>query len=161
MRVTRATSPAAGCIIGFTRATLARKEDIMAAEHAGRTAVDPEITIAPNPRRVVVKLGGRVIADSRRVLVMRARDAAPSLYIPPEDVAMSALTLTSHHTRCPYKGDASYWTIRSGDRERERSVVIRDALREHGADQGLPLLLSGSGRQHRGASRLSLVTVSV
>jgi uncharacterized protein (DUF427 family) len=122
MRVTRATSRAAGCIIDFTRATRARKEDIMAAEHTGRTAVDPEITIAPNPRRVVVKLGGRVIADSRRALVMRARDAAPSLYIPREDVAMSSLTLTSHHTRCPYKGDASYWTIRSGDRVSENAV---------------------------------------
>ena len=94
----------------------------MAAEHTGRTAVDPEITIAPNPRRVVVKLGGRVIADSRRALVMRARDAAPSLYIPREDVAMSSLTLTSHQTRCPYKGDASYWTIRSGDRLSENAV---------------------------------------
>jgi len=94
----------------------------MAAEHTERTAVDPEITIAPNSRRVVVKLGGRVIADSRRALVMRARDAAPSLYIPPEDVAMSALMRTSHHSRCPYKGDASYWTIRSGNRVSENAV---------------------------------------
>ena len=94
----------------------------MATEQKGRTAVDPEITIAPNPHRVVVKLGGKVIADSKRVLVMRARDAAPSLYIPQEDVVMSALTRTSHHTQCPYKGDASYWTVQSGGRVSENAV---------------------------------------
>jgi uncharacterized protein (DUF427 family) len=94
----------------------------MATEKTGRTAVDPEITIAPNPHRVVVKLGGRVIADSKRALVMRARDAAPSQYIPREDVTMAALTRTAHRTHCPYKGDASYWTIRSGERVSENAV---------------------------------------
>jgi len=94
----------------------------MATEQKGRTAVDPDITIAANPHRVVVKLGGKIIADSKRALVMRARDAAPSLYIPPEDVVMSALTRTSHHTQCPYKGDASYWTVHSGGRVSENAV---------------------------------------
>ena len=99
----------------------------MATKDTGRTAVDPEITIAPNPHRVVVKLGGKIIADSKRALVMRARDAAPSQYIPQEDVAMSALTRTPHHTHCSYKGDASYWTIRGKGREVPNGVWSYEA----------------------------------
>jgi uncharacterized protein (DUF427 family) len=98
------------------------EETIMATEGKPASAVDPEITIAPSPRRVVVRLGGRVIADSTRALVMRARDTAPVLYIPREDVTMDALTRTSHRTHCPYKGDASYWTVRGGDRVSENAA---------------------------------------
>ena len=39
---------------------------------AGTPAADPDITIAPNPRRVIVRLGGAIIADTTRALVMRA-----------------------------------------------------------------------------------------
>jgi uncharacterized protein (DUF427 family) len=94
----------------------------MTAENKSPVSADPEITIAPNPNRVVVRLGGRVIADSTRALVMRARATPPDQYIPREDVDMAALTRTSHVTHCPYKGDASYWTIHSGDRVIENAV---------------------------------------
>jgi uncharacterized protein (DUF427 family) len=94
----------------------------MTTENRNTTAADPEITIAPNPNRVIVRLGGQVIADSTRALVMRARGTPPDQYIPREDVDMSALTRTSHVTHCPYKGDASYWTIHSGDRVIENAV---------------------------------------
>jgi len=94
----------------------------MATENRKPTAANPEIAIAPNPNRVVVRLDGRVIADSTRALVMRAPGSPPDQYIPREDVEMAALTRTSHVTHCPYKGDASYWTIRSGDRVLENAV---------------------------------------
>ena len=94
----------------------------MTTENKRPASADPEITIAPNPHRVVVRLGGQVIADSTRALVMRARDTPPDQYIPREDVDMAALTRTSHLTHCPYKGDASYWTIHSGDRVIENAV---------------------------------------
>jgi uncharacterized protein (DUF427 family) len=76
--------------------------------------VNPQITIAPNPNRVIVRLDGAIIADSTRALVMRAPGTADQQYIPREDVDMSRLTRTTHSTHCPYKGDASYWTIRGG-----------------------------------------------
>src|ERR1700682_3291341 len=94
----------------------------MTTEKRNTTAADPEITIVPNPNRVVVRLGGRVIADSTRALVMRARATPPDQYIPREDVDMAALTRTSHVPRCPSKGGASYWPIHSGDRVIENAV---------------------------------------
>lgn len=94
----------------------------MATESRKPTAADPEITIVPNPKRVVVRLDGRVIANSTRALVMRAPGSPADQYIPREDVEMAALTRTAHATHCPYKGDASYWSIRSGERVLENAV---------------------------------------
>lgn len=85
-------------------------------------AVNPQITIEPNPNRVIVRLGGAVIANSTRALVMRAPGTPDVQYIPPEDVDMTRLVRTSHATHCPYKGDASYWSIRSGPRTVENAV---------------------------------------
>ncbi|HEY7653127.1 MAG TPA: DUF427 domain-containing protein [Methylomirabilota bacterium] len=85
-------------------------------------AVNPQITIAPNPHRVIVRLGGAIIADSTRALVMRAPGTPDVQYIPREDVDMASLIRTSHATYCPYKGDASYWSIRSGPRVVENAV---------------------------------------
>ena len=85
-------------------------------------AADPQITIAPNPHRVIVRLGGAIIADSTRALVMRAPGTPDVQYIPGEDVDMASLIRTSHATHCPYKGDASYWSIRSGPRTVENAV---------------------------------------
>jgi uncharacterized protein (DUF427 family) len=53
---------------------------------------------------------------------MRATGSAPTHYIPREDVDMSQLTRTAHATHCPYKGDASYWSIRAADRTAENAV---------------------------------------
>ena len=87
-----------------------------------RATTDPQITIAPNPNRVVVRLDGAVIADSTRALVMRAPGTADQQYIPREDVNMTRLQRTTHRTHCPYKGDASYWTIQGKDRVIENGV---------------------------------------
>ena len=87
-----------------------------------RATTDPQITIAPNPNRVIVRLDGAIIADSTRALVMRAPGTSDQQYIPREDVNMGRLQRTSHHTSCPYKGDASYWTIQGKDRVVENGV---------------------------------------
>jgi len=85
-------------------------------------SADPHITIEPNPNRVIVRLGGAIIADSTRALVMRAPGTPDVQYIPPDDVDLASLVRTSHVTHCPYKGDASYWSIRSGSRTAENAV---------------------------------------
>lgn len=90
-------------------------------------AVNPQITIAPNPHRVIVRLGGAIIADSTRALVMRAPGTPDVQYIPREDVDMDSLIRTAHATYCPYKGDASYWSIRSGPRLVENAVWSYEA----------------------------------
>ena len=77
------------------------------------------ITIEPNAKRVVVTLGGRVVADTRAALTMHESNHPPVQYIPRGDVDLSLLERTAHATYCPYKGDASYYSIPAGG---ERSV---------------------------------------
>jgi len=71
---------------------------------------------------VIVRLGADIIADSTRALVMRAPGTPPAQYIPRADVDMTRLTRTSLVTHCPYKGDAAYWSIRSGERVVDNAV---------------------------------------
>lgn len=83
---------------------------------------DHPITIDHNPARVVVKLGGRVVADTRDALTLREASYPPVQYIPREDVDMSLLARTDHSTHCPYKGDASYYSITPGG-ERSKNAI--------------------------------------
>jgi uncharacterized protein (DUF427 family) len=75
---------------------------------------DHPISIEANPSRVTVRIGGRVIADTREALTLREASYPPVQYIPRRDVDMSALTRSSHTTYCPYKGDAAYYSIPVG-----------------------------------------------
>ncbi|HEX6832439.1 MAG TPA: DUF427 domain-containing protein [Rudaea sp.] len=72
---------------------------------------DHPITITSNPRRVRVTVAGRTIADSRAVLTLREASYPPVQYVPRGDVDMSALARTERKTQCPYKGEASYYSI--------------------------------------------------
>jgi len=83
---------------------------------------DHPITIAPNPNRVRVVFDGRVVADTTRALTMKEASLPPVQYIPREDADMSLLERTAHKTHCPYKSDASYYTIRAGERAAENAV---------------------------------------
>ena len=80
---------------------------------------DHPITITPNPDRVVVTLGGRVVADTHHALVLKEASYPAVQYIPRADVDMTLLHATTHTTYCPYKGDCSYFSIPLGG---ERSV---------------------------------------
>jgi len=86
-------------------------------------AEDHPITVAPNPARVTVTFAGTAIADSRRALTLREASYAPVQYIPRADIAMDRLLRTAHHTHCPYKGDASYFTIRGADGTRAENAA--------------------------------------
>jgi uncharacterized protein (DUF427 family) len=72
------------------------------------------VTVEPFGGRVVVEAGGEVIADSRRALKLEEAKYPPVYYLPRSDVRMSHLVPTSHHTHCPFKGDASYFSISGG-----------------------------------------------
>jgi uncharacterized protein (DUF427 family) len=80
---------------------------------------DHPITIEHNARRVIVTLGGKVIADTTDALTLREASYPAVQYIPRKDVDMAALERTDHASYCPYKGDAAYFSIPSGG---ERSV---------------------------------------
>lgn len=83
---------------------------------------DYSIRITPASHRVRVEFNGEIVADSARVLLMREQDHGPVYYFPRSDVAMKYLQRTDHSTHCPYKGDASYWTLTVGDRASENAV---------------------------------------
>ena len=80
------------------------------------------ITIARNANRVVVKVAGRIVADSRGALTLREASYAPVQYIPRRDVDMTLLERTDHATYCPYKGECSYFSIPLGG-ERATNAV--------------------------------------
>jgi len=77
------------------------------------------ITITPDPARVVVKVGGRTIADSRAALTLQEAAYPLVLYLPRADVDMAQLERSAHSTYCPYKGDCTYYSIPAGG---ERAV---------------------------------------
>lgn len=69
------------------------------------------VTVNPTNGRVVVKAGGRVIADTQNALTLREASYPAVQYIPRGDADMAQLTRTAHTTYCPYKGDASYYSL--------------------------------------------------
>ncbi len=75
---------------------------------------DHPIAISENRFQVVVRAGGRVIADSRRALTLKEAHYRPVQYLPRDDVDMSQLVRTHHTTWCPYKGECSYYSIAAG-----------------------------------------------
>ena len=83
---------------------------------------DHPITIARNGGRVRVSFAGKTIAETASALTLKEASYPPVFYIPRADADMSALTPTAHHTHCPYKGDASYFTIAVGGRTAENAV---------------------------------------
>ncbi len=77
---------------------------------------DHPITVTANPNRVQVRFNGRIIAESTRTLTLRESTYPAVIYIPREDAHMELFERSSHMTRCPYKGEASYYSLRVGDR---------------------------------------------
>lgn len=88
---------------------------------------DHPITITRNPKRVVVKVGDKVIADTRDALVMKEGSYPGVQYIPRKDVDMTLLERTSHSSYCPFKGDASYFSIPSGGARATNAVWSYEA----------------------------------
>lgn len=80
------------------------------------------LELVPTPKRVRVRFGGATVADSRNATFLYEKGRLPLYYLPKHDVDMSRLQATDHHTHCPRKGDASYWTIAIGDRQAENAV---------------------------------------
>ncbi len=80
---------------------------------------DHPITVTPHEGRVVVTVAGKTVADTRRAQTLQEADYPAAQYIPLEDVDQSLLESSDTTTYCPYKGDASYYSIPAGG---EKSV---------------------------------------
>jgi uncharacterized protein (DUF427 family) len=69
------------------------------------------MAIRENPNRVIVRAGGRIVADSRSALTLTEAGHAGVFYIPRADVAMQRLAPVARTSFCPYKGDCSYFGL--------------------------------------------------
>src|SRR5207248_11152761 len=83
------------------------------AKPAPGYATKPEhrVDLLPEAQRVRVTFAGAVIADSNSALRVEETGHGPVHYLPQKDVRLDLMRPTEHHTRCPYKGEASYWRI--------------------------------------------------
>jgi uncharacterized protein (DUF427 family) len=80
---------------------------------------DHPITVAPTGKHVVVKAGGKVIAETDSALTLQESNYPPVQYLPLQDVDADVISPTDHKTYCPYKGDASYYSVSIADDELE------------------------------------------
>ena len=74
------------------------------------------------PRRVRALVADRVVLDSVRGGLLHESNHGPVLYVPIEDLDGSLLQATDTSTHCPFKGDASYWSLLVGERTVEDAV---------------------------------------
>ena len=87
---------------------------------------DHQITIAPSTDRVLVRSGETTIADSHSTLVLHETNHPPVRYIPLADVDRSLLRASDLTSYCPYKGDASYYSIISSEERGTDAVWFYD-----------------------------------
>lgn len=88
---------------------------------------DHPITIEPANRRIRIRAGGVTVADTVAGLVLREAGYPAVCYIPRADADMALLVRTERRTYCPYKGDASYYSIRTPAGEIDNAVWSYEA----------------------------------
>lgn len=87
--------------------------DTLSDNPISRTHEGYRLSLECDRRRITAEFQGETIADSRNVMVMHETRLAPVFYFPREDVRMDLLIRSARRTHCPFKGNASYWTIRA------------------------------------------------
>jgi len=73
-----------------------------------------DIVITPHEGRVTVSFAGRIVADTTRALDLDEPGAPLRIYVPQADVDAAVLEQSATHTTCPYKGEASYFSLNAG-----------------------------------------------
>ena len=88
---------------------------------------DHPITISANPKRVRVTAGGVVIADTTHALILKEASYPAVNYVPRSDANMALLKRSDRTTHCPYKGDASYFSVVAEGKAFENSIWSYEA----------------------------------
>jgi uncharacterized protein (DUF427 family) len=78
---------------------------------------DHPITITPTGERVTVRVGERIIADTKNALTLQEASYPAVHYVPLADVDPDVLRPSDHETYCPFKGEASYYGVATDDKE--------------------------------------------
>lgn len=88
---------------------------------------DHRVDLETGPSRVRVLYSGETIADTTSAITVRESGYQPVHYVPAADVRQDLLTKTAHKTYCPFKGEASYWTVDLGGKHAENAVWAYEA----------------------------------
>ena len=72
------------------------------------------ITVEPLGKHVTVRSNGTTIASSDDALLLKEHTYPGVVYIPFADIDFGKLSATETSTHCPFKGDASYWSVKDG-----------------------------------------------
>jgi uncharacterized protein (DUF427 family) len=83
---------------------------------------DHPISITPNPRRVRVSAAGVVVAETTQALTLKEANYPAVQYVPRQDANLAMIKRTDRTTHCPYKGDASYFSIVADGKTLENSI---------------------------------------
>jgi uncharacterized protein (DUF427 family) len=78
---------------------------------------DHPITVEPTDERVTVTVHGRTIADTKDALILQEASYPAVYYVPLADVDPDVLRPSDHETYCPFKGEASYYSVATDDGE--------------------------------------------
>jgi uncharacterized protein (DUF427 family) len=74
------------------------------------------------PRRVRATFGGQTVVDTTGAMLLHETGLPPQVYVPVNDLRADLIQPTEHHTYCPFKGTASYWTVTAGDQAAENAI---------------------------------------
>ena len=101
-------------------------------------STSPGISITSSSKRVRVTWHGKTVVDTTRALEMREGAYPPVLYVPRADANMALMKKTAHHTTCPHKGEASYFSLADGGAESANAIWTYEtpkdsvaAIKEH------------------------------
>ena len=83
---------------------------------------DHPITITQNPRRVRVTAGDILIAETSKALTLKEARYPAVQYVPRQDANMALLERTDRVTHCPYKGDASYYSVKADGKTLDNAI---------------------------------------
>ncbi len=86
------------------------------------TAPEHILYLEPVPKRIRGMIAGEMIVDTRRGKMLHETGQFIQWYVPLDDVRTDLLAPSEHHTNDPYKGEASYYTLRVGDRSEENAA---------------------------------------
>jgi len=67
-------------------------------------------------------LGGQTVFDTTRAMLLHETGLPPQVYVPLDDIRADLIQPTDHHTYCPFKGTASYWTVTAGGQVAENAI---------------------------------------
>lgn len=82
------------------------------------------VTTVPSTQTVTVEIDGRVVARSKRPVVLYETGLPVRYYLPPDDVDLDLFEPSATVTTCPFKGEASYWTYRGDAGAQPRPDVV-------------------------------------